>query len=471
MIGAIARCTIRQRYGCATVEQLPFALEKGNQAMCDKSIDVCAVRESGERGIALVTVLLITSLVVVSLMRISLTAISEAGVGNTYANQERAFQAAEGELYHALSLVKNYSNGAAGDPTFTKLLAMRDFPTAAEKSLAEYRFPKPLNYLDHYNPFTDASLFSTGCSMITYEVDASGKTLGHQLTDADGNLVPGAYYTIHVIDDEPFVAGQDVTKPWVPNFNPPASPAWESGDHNTDVDTNNRLVVYSTGTYGSASVTLEGWIGFIPYPALVAQEDITVWGNSQINGAYGGVHSNDNLAVGASAYIEQTATAVNNFTQSGSSDIEGFHAGGQPALYIPKFVTTAPTTSGGPNTSPRLQDYVIRKADTLLIDPGYRDPLVDAQGRTGQQRSDELAARLNIDKTQLWTAINSTGSENAITITRSCSTCAGTVATASVSSTGWKYNNSNGWDVQGTAVKNHTFYVVGMDNYKLSNPS
>src|SRR5262249_1726152 len=90
---------------------------------------------------------------------------------------------------------------------------------------------------------------------------------------------------------------------------------------------------------------------------------------------------------------------------------------------------------------------------------------------TGQQRSDELAARLNVDKTQLWAAINSTASENAITITRSCPTCTGSVATASVSSTGWKYNNSNGWDVQGTAVKNHTFYFVGMDNYKLSNPN
>src|SRR5262249_18890744 len=138
MIGAIARCTIRQRYGCATVEQLPFALEKGNQAMCDKSIDVCAVRASGERGIALVTVLLITSLVLALVMGISLTAISEAGVGNTYANQERAFQAAEAGLYHALSLVKNYSNGAAGDPNFTKLLALRDFPSATEKALADY---------------------------------------------------------------------------------------------------------------------------------------------------------------------------------------------------------------------------------------------------------------------------------------------------------------------------------------------
>src|SRR5262249_62344723 len=54
---------------------------------------------------------------------------------------------------------------------------------------------------------------------------------------------------------------------------------------------------------------------------------------------------------------------------------------------------------------------------------------------------------------------------------RSCPTGGAGAATATVSDTGWKYNNSSGWDVQGTAVKNHTFYVVGMDNYKLSNPT
>src|SRR5215471_2316168 len=101
--------------------------------MGDKSISMRDAREPGEKGIALVTVLLITALVLALVMGVSLTAISEAGVGTTYANQERAFQAAEAGLYHALSLVKNYNNGAAGDPNFTKLLALRDFPTAAEK--------------------------------------------------------------------------------------------------------------------------------------------------------------------------------------------------------------------------------------------------------------------------------------------------------------------------------------------------
>src|SRR5262244_3652886 len=117
--------------------------------MSDKSIDVCAVKASGERGIALVTVLLITSLVLALIMGVSLTAISEGGAGNTYANQERAFQAAEAGLYHALSLVKNYNNASSGgDPNFTNLLAKRGATINTS-----YRFGN--------NPFTNSAAYPT----------------------------------------------------------------------------------------------------------------------------------------------------------------------------------------------------------------------------------------------------------------------------------------------------------------------
>jgi hypothetical protein len=411
-------------------------------------------------------VLLILALLMALVMGISLTSISEAGVSNTYSNHTKAFQAAEAGLNHSLALVRNFTNTAdGGDPNFTKLLQKRvSPPPTAPGALST-------NYLIGNNPFTDSASadFASGSEMISDAIDSGGNVLlnyagyplGHQFIDASGNPVPGAYYSVHVIDDERSSSAAVVK---VPNFSPSVS--WEDGD--AALDTNNRIVVYSTGTYGNASVTLEGWIGFLPYPALVAQQDITIWGNSVIQGAYGGVHSNNDLTVGASASIEQTATAVGTFTQTGSSDIGGFHAGGQPAMYIPKFVTRAPLTSGGPASNPRIQDYVLQKADTILIDPGYRN---DRPGETGLQRSDALAARLNVDATQLWAAINSTNQENAITITRGCPTCLGTpTVVTTVGDTGWKYNGGNGWDTQGSQVDNHTFYVVGLDNYS-SNPN
>src|SRR5262249_56202574 len=82
----------------------------------------------------------------------------------------------------------------------------------------------------------------------------------------------------------------------------------EDGDTTGDKD--KRIVVYSTGTYANTSVTLEGWIGFVPYPALLSNGNIAAGGNSEVDGTYGSVHSNQNLTISGSAYIEQSATAT-----------------------------------------------------------------------------------------------------------------------------------------------------------------
>jgi hypothetical protein len=76
-----------------------------------------------------------------------------------------------------------------------------------------------------------------------------------------------------------------------------------------------------------------------------------------------------------------------------------------------------------------------------------------------------------VDATSLWTAINSTSQENAITITRSCQSCVGTAATVDVNTTGWKYTNGSGWDIQNNNVEGKTFYAVGLDNYTSSSPT
>jgi hypothetical protein len=425
------------------------------------------IKESpGERGTALVVALLSLALMMTLVMGMSLSAISEMGVTNTYANQTQAFQAAEAGLYHAVNLVRNFTNGGS-NPNFTSLLALRGTVNT--------------NYLQGNNPFTDSSKFATGCEMITDALgsggtpllNGSGIAVGHQMRDASGNPIPGAYYSVHIIDDEKSASGAAVK---VPNFSPTIS--WEDGD--AAKDTNNRVVVYSTGTYGSASVTLEGWIGFMPYPALVAQYDINISGSADIQGAFGGVHSNHNLIVtGGGWSVEQTATAsgiISPSVAAAAAHTGGFTGQGQAQLYLPKFVTSAPLTSGGPATSPRIADYIIQKADVLLLDPAYAS--TNRTGETAQQRVNKLEARLNLTNNSLWNVLTTGGAnpsnENAVSITRNSSTGIGTpTLISSVSSTGWRYNNGNGgyWDIQSASVDGHGYYVIGLDNYNLTTPS
>src|SRR6185436_13191542 len=113
--------------------------------------------DNGERGAALVMVLLTIALMLALTMGISLTSISELGVSNSYTNQTKAFQAAEAGIHHAISLVKNYTNGSAGDPNFTNLLGQRGSVNT--------------NYLLGNNPFTDSTKFASGCTMIDNAVD------------------------------------------------------------------------------------------------------------------------------------------------------------------------------------------------------------------------------------------------------------------------------------------------------------
>ncbi len=421
-----------------------------------------------ERGAALIMALLMMALMLALTMGISLTAISELGVSNTYGNQTQAFEAAEAGLYHGLNLVRNFDNhSAGGSPSFTKLLLMR--PTSP---------PNP-NYLLGNNPFIDSSAFASGATMITDAVDAGGHTIlnasgnpvGHQLVDANGNAVPNAYYSVHLIDDEPSAGA---VSPKVPNFNPTG--AWEDGDVNKD--TNNRVVIYSTGTYASSSVTLEGWVGFVPYPALIAEKDVTVSGNSQILGAYGGVHSNSNLAVSGSADIAQTATASGTATFTTNGTIGGFHAGGQPKLNIPKFVTAPTATS-----SPHLQDYIVQTADVILLDPSFADG-ADRNLATSDAvtlRVKKLADSLGIPSAQyaaFASAIDSNASGNvdqtnaeAIKITRTTNpaTISFTHETGNLGTYGWNYS-SNKWDIPSNSAgaDGHTFYIVGVDNYNTS---
>ena len=419
---------------------------------------IMARDDNGERGAALVLALLMTALLLALTMGMSMTAVSELGVSNTYANQTQAFQAAEAGLYHAVNLTRNYIGTGPTTAGFTDLLAERGTIST--------------NYLAGNNPFTNPARFTAGCVMIDDD-DASGHALLSASVDGAGNqlAVPGVHYRVHMVDDEKSTSAASVK---IPNFRP--SIAWEDG--NAATDTNNRVVVYSLGSYGGSSVTLEGWVGFVPYPAFVAQKDVTVDGNAQIEGAYGGVHSNQNLTVSASASIEQTATAVGTGTFTTNGTIGGFHAGGQAPLYIPKFVTEPTATS-----SPHLQDYIVRAADVILLDPGFADGATrDLTGNAAATvRLKKLADSLAVPSSQyaaFATAIDSNASGNvdqtsaeAVGINRSTNPISFTRVTTNLSTYGWNYSGGN-WNIpsNSSGANGHTFYVVGMDNYNLANP-
>ncbi|MEK6285172.1 MAG: hypothetical protein AABO57_05475 [Acidobacteriota bacterium] len=449
-------------------------------------------RDNGERGAALIMALLTLALLLALTMGMSLTAISELGVSNTYGNQTVALEAAEAGLNHAASLVMNYIPPPnTPNPGFTDLLLLR---------------PGPLDQsylLGNYNPFSAANSawFTAGANMIVNEDPSRGYQLRSARIDpATGQPVPvpDAYYRVNLIDDEPWGA----TTPSVPNFIPAATfpetvgvPAFPN-PNNPSVDLNNRLVIYSTGTFANASVTLEGWVAFLPYPALAANEDINVGGSMEVSGIYGGIHSNANLVIaqggGNNWQVEQTFTACSNIlpdTTAAAGHVGGFYGGGQARLDIPAFVTTEPLTSGGPATPPRLQDFLIRRADRILIDPSFadgahtsdpNDATGDVNGNKATRRLSSLAQRLGVDYGVLASQLDSDAAatkvqqsnDAAVEFTRATPGGAVTaVAKMVTADTGWSYSGGTNasWGIlvnnNGMLAGGKTYYVVGQDNY------
>lgn len=422
-------------------------------------------KSKGERGAALVIALLTLALLLALTMGISLTAVSELGVSGTYGSQTQALQAAEAGLNHAASLVSNYSGA-----DFTELLGLRPLPLSPD-------------YLTGNNPFTaeKSGQFAAGCQMIVNE-DQAG-TRGYRVRDGitGAPVTPEAYYRVSLMDDEPSTSP---AQPRVPNFNPGATyrESVAPDANNATIDKNNRIVVYSTGSYANASVTLEGWIAFLPFPALSANRDIQITGSADIRGAYGGVHSNEDVLESGNGWeVEQTVTAVGNLVGNFEGQVGGFYGGGQARLDLPEFVTRAPLVAGGPQTAPRLQDYLIRRADILLIDPSFADGAHEnfpnpGSGNAATRDLSQLAERLNVDYTALAAALDSSSNNGnniqqnsavAISIARANPNAQGVPSKiANLATTGWSYGGGQ-WGIltNNNAANGHNYYVIGRSNY------
>ncbi|MEK6321488.1 MAG: hypothetical protein AABN33_07380 [Acidobacteriota bacterium] len=432
--------------------------------MTDETIQT---RDNGERGAALIMALLTLALLLALTMGMSLTAISELGVSSTYGTQTVALEAAEAGLNHAASLVSNY-NGA----DFTALLAIRPTPLSTD-------------YMTGNNPFVtaNAASFAPGCVMIDPEIPARGYQLRDGVT---GAVVPDVYYRVSLIDDEPTTSPAVVR---VPNFSPAAYS--ETIGVNADsaaVDKNNRLVIYSTGTFANASVTLEGWIAFLPFPALSANKNVEISGNAQITGAYGGVHSNSGIVENGNGWwVEQTVTATGTLTGDFAGQVGGFCGGNQPPLDLPPFVTRDPLISGDPYTPPRLQDFLIRRADILLIDPDFADGAHSLDqndvGSPATRQLKSIANRLNINYALLAAQLDDTPGGNvqqgdpvAISVSRTVpgdfNSAGIPIKLADTTDVGWSHSNS-GWSIipnaAGASAGGHTVYAIGENNYDTSN--
>jgi Tfp pilus assembly protein PilX len=110
----------------------------------------------------------------------------------------------------------------------------------------------------------------------------------------------------------------------------------DDGDQATDSD--NAVILTSTGTVGTVSVSVEGILVRALYKAdhaLATDGDLLVSGNPTITGTSGSVHSNNDLDISGSPSVSSTATASGTFTATGSPTIGGGTASGASTEGIP----------------------------------------------------------------------------------------------------------------------------------------
>lgn len=285
-----------------------------------------------ERGMTLIMALLTLALML--LMGLALTTSSMSGilVSANYERDVRSFYVAEAGVSHALSILR----ATSGDPNNTGVIT-GDLNGDGKFDLKDVLYGST-------SQADGALLADTRFIPSTY-----------QLITASGIAVAGGTYTVQVYDDD---------NPTV-NYASPSVPPGENGTEadGWKIDRNNRIVVRSIGTgVNGARTVIDVVIGFIPYPALLAEGDVSVGGSSTISGQYGSVHTNANLSLGGSTTIAQSATASGTLTQSGgSASVGGFQAGGQPRLTIPDLKPF-------PQTGDKLQpsNFFISKSNIVL---------------------------------------------------------------------------------------------------------
>ncbi len=107
----------------------------------------------------------------------------------------------------------------------------------------------------------------------------------------------------------------------------------ENGDALSDG--NASLVVRAIGRSPSgASTTLEATIRPLTLPGIVSNDSFRMHGNATIDGTSGAIHSNADLELDGSVSVSGSATASNDYSESGNPGVGGQSGGGQAPLPI-----------------------------------------------------------------------------------------------------------------------------------------
>lgn len=287
-----------------------------------------------ERGVTLVMTLLTLALMLLLGLALTMSSLSAVIVSGNYERDAGSFYLAEAGVNHALSIFRAMN----GDPGHTGTL------TGDLNGDGKFNFDDVLYGSASQSAgqlLTDTRYIPADCAAIP----AGGIS-----------LASGRYYVQVYDDDNPQV-----------NYAAPAAPPHENNTETSywKLDHNNRIVVRSigVGTSGARTV-IDAVIGFIPYPAMLSEGDLSVAGSSEIQGQYGSVHTNSGLTLGGNTTIAQSATASGALTQTGgSADVGGFKAGNQPRLFIPDL---KPFPASGDTLQP--ENYFISRCDVVLVD-------------------------------------------------------------------------------------------------------
>src|SRR5688572_3256340 len=144
-----------------------------------------------------------------------------------------------------------------------------------------------------------------------------------------------------------------------------------AGQPDPFTDHNTRLILRATGFGpGNTRVTVSRLIlttiipipGATLNPAIIVDGDLKLDGNLNLLGDYGSVHANGNLDVdGASAHVEQDATASGEFTAHQNFQAGGTQGGGYASINLPTVVA---------NDFLPTADFILKADGTMTFPDG-----------------------------------------------------------------------------------------------------
>jgi cytoskeletal protein CcmA (bactofilin family) len=281
-----------------------------------------------EKGIALVIVLLLMAVL--------------SGIATGFAMN--------GQVESAMAVNEQYYSGARA---------------AAEAGLnratAALRMEENVNLLAGQDGLVDNVNLAAAANADNGDVDFMLTGASPYALDANGRYS----YAIEIFDDDDpaLYGGVGLSADQLAAMNETANTPY------TDVNT--RLILRATGFGPSNTVvrvsrliltTIIPIPGTTLNPAIIVDGDLNLDGNLNLQGDYGSVHANGNLNVdGASAQVEQDATASGEFTAHQNFQAGGKQGGGYASINLPTVVAA---------DHQAIADFILKADGTMTYPDG-----------------------------------------------------------------------------------------------------